>query len=76
MRRIETADDPEAERAKLIKQMERESSPFPAARVGLLDDVIDPRDTRRYIVNKLEYLRKCKGNFISDKKLQSWPTGL
>lgn len=76
LRRIEAADDPEAERAELIKQMERESSPFPAAMVGLLDDVIDPRDTRQYIIDKLKFLRKCKGNFISDKKLQLWPTGL
>jgi len=74
-RRIETADDPEAERLNLIKQMELESSPFPAAMVGLLDDVIDPRDTRKYIIDKLEFLHKCKGNFISDHKLQSWPTG-
>ena len=75
LRRIEAAADPEMERAKLIKQMELESSPFPAAAVGLLDDVIDPRDTRKYIIDKLEFLRKCKGNFISDNRLQLWPTG-
>jgi acetyl-CoA carboxylase carboxyltransferase component len=64
------------ERAELIRQMERESSPFPAVMIGLLDDVIDPRDTRYYILNKLKFLRKSKGDFISDKKLQLWPTGL
>jgi len=76
LRRIESSPNPEEERARLIKQMELESSPFPAAAVGLLDDVIDPRDTRKYIIDRLEFLRKCKGNFISETRLQSWPTGL
>ncbi|NIO06584.1 MAG: methylmalonyl-CoA decarboxylase, partial [Deltaproteobacteria bacterium] len=51
LRRIEAAENPEEERAKLIKQMQLESSPFPAAAVGLLDDVLDPRDTRKYIID-------------------------
>jgi len=75
LRRIESAPNPEEERAKLIAQMQRESSPFPAAHAGLLDDVIDPRDTRKYLIDKLDYLRRCKGNFISETKLQTWPTG-
>ncbi len=74
LRRIEAAENPEEERAKLIKQMQLESSPFPAAAVGLLDDVLDPRDTRKYIIDYLEILRKCRGDFISDTRLQSWPT--
>ncbi|MDD5190776.1 MAG: carboxyl transferase domain-containing protein, partial [Dehalococcoidales bacterium] len=75
LRRIESAPDPAEERARLIAQMQRESSPFPAAQAGLLDDVIDPRDVRKYIIAKLDYLRKCKGDFISETKLQNWPTG-
>jgi len=74
LRRIESAENPEEERARLIKQMQLESSPFPAAAVGLLDDVLDPRDTRKYIIDYLEILRKCRGDFISDTRLQSWPT--
>jgi acetyl-CoA carboxylase carboxyltransferase component len=76
LRRIEAADDPEKERAELIRQMELESSPFPAASVGLLDDIIDPRETRRYIIDRLEFLRRCKGDFISESRLETWPTGL
>ena len=75
LRRIEEAEDPKAEREKLIKEMEYQSSPWPAAAVGLLDDVLDPRDTREYIIDRLEILRGCKGNFISEKYLQRWPTG-
>jgi len=75
LNRIESADDPEAEREKLIKEMAYQSEPWPAAAVGLLDDVIDPRETREYIIGRLDILRGCKGNFISDNKLQAWPTG-
>ena len=75
LNRIESAEDPEAERAKLIREMEYQNAPWPAAAVGLLDDVIDPRDTRKYIIDRLDILRGCKGNFITDHKLQSWPTG-
>jgi len=75
LNRIESADDPEAEREKLIKEMAYQSEPWAAAAVGLLDDVIDPRETREYIISRLDILRGCKGNFISDNKLQAWPTG-
>ncbi|HEY91727.1 MAG TPA: hypothetical protein G4O07_07820 [Dehalococcoidia bacterium] len=75
LNRIESADDPEAEREKLIKEMAYQSEPWAAAAVGLLDDVIDPRETREYIIGRLDILRGCKGNFISDNKLQAWPTG-
>ncbi len=73
-RRIEAADDPEAERAKLIKEITEESSPFAAAAAGLLDDIIDPRDTRKYIIDKFDFLRKSGGDFITQNRLQSWPT--
>jgi acetyl-CoA carboxylase carboxyltransferase component len=76
LRRIEEADDPAAERAELIRQMELESSPFPAAAVGLLDEILDPRDMRKYIIDRFAFLRKSKGDFLSENYLQSWPTGL
>ena len=75
LRKIESAPNPAEERARLIAEMRRESSPFPAAQAGLLDDVIDPRDTRRYIIEKLNFLRQCKGDFIGENRLQTWPTG-
>jgi len=75
LNRIESAPDPAAEREKLIKEMAYQSEPWAAAAVGLLHDVIDPRETREYIISRLDILRGCKGNFISEHKLQSWPTG-
>jgi len=75
LRKIEEAEDPEAEREKYIQQMRYQSAPWPAAAVGLIDDALDPRDTRKYIIDCLDILRGCKGNFISEKYLQRWPTG-
>ena len=73
--RIEEAEDPEAEREKLLKDMEYQSTSWLAGGVNLLDDVIDPRDTREYIINCLDILRGQRGDFISKKQLQIWPTG-
>ena len=74
-RRIEQAEDPEAEQNKYIEQMQYASAPWKAAAKGQLDDVIDPRDTRKYIIDRLELMHGCRGGFISKKYLQSWPTG-
>jgi acetyl-CoA carboxylase carboxyltransferase component len=42
---------------------------------GMLDDVIEPQDTRKYIINCLDIMRGARGNFLSKKRLQDWPTG-
>jgi len=73
--RIEESEHPEAEREKLLKDMEYQSTSLLAGGVNLLDDVIDPRDTREYIINCLDVLRGQRGDFISKKQLQIWPTG-
>jgi acetyl-CoA carboxylase carboxyltransferase component len=74
-RHIAQADDPEAERERLIEEMQYGSAPWQAAADGWLDDVLDPRDMRKYIIDCLEIMHRRKNGFISDKKLQSWPTG-
>ena len=73
--RIDGAENPEEERQKYIRQMELGSAPWDAATVGLIEDVIDPRDTRKYIIDCLEIMHERKNGFISRKYLQSWPTG-
>ena len=48
---IETADDPRRKRAELIEEYdERFANPYMAAERGYVDDVIDPRDTRKMLV--------------------------
>jgi acetyl-CoA carboxylase carboxyltransferase component len=74
-RRIQEAADPEAERERLIKEMQYGNAPWEAAAAGWLDDVLDPRDTRKYIIDCLEIMHSRKNGFMSEKQLQNWPTG-
>jgi methylmalonyl-CoA decarboxylase subunit alpha len=50
---IEAADDPEAMRAQMLEQVKQQIDPYLAAKNDLVDDIIDPRETRPTIVNGL-----------------------
>jgi methylmalonyl-CoA carboxyltransferase large subunit len=55
---IANAEDPRAKRAELIEQYRQEfASPYPAANVGMVDSVIEPKQTRQYISLALESLK-------------------
>lgn len=57
-REIAAADDPDALRAQKIKDYETElMHPYYAAERGLVDDVIDPADTRSRLITALSMLR-------------------
>ncbi|MCI0382974.1 acyl-CoA carboxylase subunit beta, partial [Streptomyces sp. CNQ085] len=57
-RRIAASDDPEATRAELVKEYRSElMHPYYAAERGLVDDVIDPADTRGVLIGALAMLR-------------------
>jgi propionyl-CoA carboxylase beta chain len=54
---IEAAEDPNAERANRIQYYrDKYSNPYIAAARGWVDDVIDPRETRAYLLRGLEML--------------------
>lgn len=56
-REIEAAEDQDARRAELVEEYrETFSTPYMAASRGLVDDIIDPADTRREIAMALELL--------------------
>ncbi|MFZ4585317.1 MAG: acyl-CoA carboxylase subunit beta [Acidimicrobiia bacterium] len=55
---IETAADPETRRTELVAEYEeRFANPYNAAERGYVDDVIEPQETRRVLVQSLELLR-------------------
>jgi acetyl-CoA carboxylase carboxyltransferase component len=54
---IAAAADPEAERARKVDQFRQLISPYIAAGAALIDDVIDPRDTRPTLIRALEMAR-------------------
>src|SRR5215210_5314870 len=53
-KQIEAADDPEAERAQLVANFKSIIDPYIAAGNDMVDDIIDPRETRPRIVRGLE----------------------
>ncbi|NHB84531.1 acyl-CoA carboxylase subunit beta [Tessaracoccus sp. HDW20] len=56
-REIEAAEDSDAKRAEMVEEYrETFSTPYMAASRGLVDDIIDPADTRRQIALALELL--------------------
>ena len=57
-RELAKADDPEELRAKLVEEYkERLMNPYVAASRGVIDDVIEPTETRPRIIAALEMLR-------------------
>jgi propionyl-CoA carboxylase beta chain len=55
---IEAAEDPPAERQRLIADyQEKFSNPYRAAELGYIDEVIDPADTRPKIIQALKMLK-------------------
>jgi acetyl-CoA carboxylase carboxyltransferase component len=54
---IEASDDPEKTRAEMLAQIKKSIDPYIAARNDVIDDVIDPRETRPTIVHALRMAR-------------------
>jgi acetyl-CoA carboxylase carboxyltransferase component len=52
-KQIAAAEDPEAERAKYVETIRATIDPYVAASWAMVDDVIDPADTRRVIIDAL-----------------------
>jgi acetyl-CoA carboxylase carboxyltransferase component len=50
---IEAAEDPEAKRAEMLDQVRSVIDPYIAAKNALIDDIIDPRETRPTIIRGL-----------------------
>lgn len=60
-REIAQSDNPEAIRAEKIEEYrEKFANPYVAASMGMVDDVIDPRETRMKLIQSLEMMRNKK----------------
>src|SRR2546421_5869377 len=53
-KQIEAADDPEAKRTDLVDNFRKIIDPYVAAGNAMIDDVIDPRETRPVVIRALE----------------------
>ncbi|MER0246164.1 acyl-CoA carboxylase subunit beta [Streptomyces sp. HSW2009] len=67
-KQIAGADDPEAMRARMVKEYKSElMHPYYAAERGLVDDVIDPAATREVLIRSLAMLRNKHADLPSRK---------
>ena len=58
-RRVQNAEEPQAERARLVEEYEKKHlNPYIGAASGYIDDVIAPEDTRAVISSAFDSLRK------------------
>ncbi|MBN8207858.1 methylmalonyl-CoA decarboxylase [Bacillus sp. NTK071] len=73
-RELMEAENPKLEREKLLEKWSFDSSPYKAAAKHLIDDVIDPGETRIFLAQTLE-LACYKNGSKSERKLANWPTG-
>jgi acetyl-CoA carboxylase carboxyltransferase component len=73
-KKIDEADDIEAARKQAEQQMRVAGAPWKAAGLHLLDDVIDPRDTRRVLARILKLTRGNDGGYRNQRLLANWPT--
>jgi propionyl-CoA carboxylase beta chain len=55
-KQIAAANDPEAFRQKKIKELKAAAKPYPMVYGGLVDDIIEPAETRRRLIMSLESL--------------------
>jgi len=65
---------PEKEQQALTEKMVKDTEPYPAVQRYFLQDVIDPRETRNYIIQALNIAYGSKGSGISKHRLANWPT--
>ncbi|WP_301366298.1 acyl-CoA carboxylase subunit beta [Streptomyces xanthophaeus] len=67
-KQIADAEDPEAMRVRMVKEYKAElMHPYYAAERGLVDDVIDPAETREVLVSALAMLRNKHADLPSRK---------
>jgi propionyl-CoA carboxylase beta chain len=72
-REIESSGDPEAKRAELIAEYEAKfNNPYVAAELGLVDEVIEPRESRAKLIRALDMLR-TKRETLPPKKHGNGP---
>ncbi len=71
---IQEAEDPEAERQRLIDAWSLDQDPLGAAGIMSLDEIIDPADTRRILVDAVRRHPITPAPRDRPRPLASWPT--
>jgi methylmalonyl-CoA decarboxylase subunit alpha len=73
-RQIAEAEDPEAMRARMVKEYKSElTHPYYAAERGLVDDVIDPAETREVLIKFFAVLHTKHADNLPSRKHRNPP---
>jgi methylmalonyl-CoA decarboxylase subunit alpha len=58
---------------EMVESMRRGTTAYDLARCFGAQDVIDPRETRSYLIETLEYHRRDRTNGIGEHEMRTWP---
>jgi len=72
--KLQSSPELAAQREKLVQRLIEDSAPYPAAGMHYLHDVIDPRETRNYIIHALEVCQDRRTGGVGQHRLANWPT--
>jgi methylmalonyl-CoA decarboxylase subunit alpha len=72
--KMENSPEFAAQKEKYIEDMILDSAPYSAAGMHYLHDVIDPRETRNFIIRALDIARDRRTDGLSSHLLANWPT--
>jgi acetyl-CoA carboxylase carboxyltransferase component len=64
---------PDEERQKKVEKLIADTSPYPAAGSYWIQDIINPYDTRKYIISVLDIVRDSENQGMSRHLLANWP---
>ncbi|MBI2294804.1 MAG: methylmalonyl-CoA carboxyltransferase [Betaproteobacteria bacterium] len=70
---VKQEDDPEKFK-QLVAEVERDTTPWELARLFEAQHVIDPRDTRDFLIRMLQVHRRRLKNGVGEHRLANWPT--
>jgi methylmalonyl-CoA decarboxylase subunit alpha len=73
-KKIDESDDIKAARDQAELQIRAAGAPWKAAGLHLIEDVIDPRDTRKVLIRILKLARGNDQGYRSRRLLANWPT--
>ncbi|MGK0168716.1 MAG: acetyl-CoA carboxylase carboxyltransferase component [Gammaproteobacteria bacterium] len=72
--RLKQAQDPQAERERLVSEWSSDTGPFGAAGIMEIDEIIDPAETRSWLRQHMDSLRIAAPSWGVRKPLSWWPT--
>lgn len=70
---VQEKDDPERFK-QLVAEIDRDTTPWELARLYEAQHVIDPRDTREFLIRMLHVHRQRLRNGVGQHRLANWPT--